>query len=353
MPEFDTPEERQEVHDFVSAIVDTEPMKVARKYIERESDSIISLERWHNTIVEMWFRRFSSGGDPALSGFEHVVVGEQEKSKVQGYHFWWKYYLDDGFAREGDDGAALGSSISDAEDRITYHGSKQDDLQLQFPESVTISYRWQAPDYDNHELRPLFKKIGGFFVGCSVEGLMALGTVRAYKGIEAPHVAIIEGARYDLKLFHSPNGQHIRTFYPVFKGSADLSEGVNRDPVINNSITADNLNSGNSFSVRIIAAVVNPAGDDRGFEKVTLVNVSPQEVSLSGWILEDKNKNILILPEKTILSGEFYTVSLEGDNVQLSNKGGKIRLSNEREKLIHQVVYSKAQARQQGAVILF
>ena len=35
------------------------------------------------------------GADPALSGFEHVVVGEQEGAKAQGYHFWYKYYLDD------------------------------------------------------------------------------------------------------------------------------------------------------------------------------------------------------------------------------------------------------------------
>ena len=41
MPEFDTPEERQEVHDFLTAIVDTEPMEVARHYIERESNSVI------------------------------------------------------------------------------------------------------------------------------------------------------------------------------------------------------------------------------------------------------------------------------------------------------------------------
>ena len=31
-----------------------------------------------------------------------------------------------------------------------------------FPESVTISYRWDAPDYDRGALRPLVKPIGGF-----------------------------------------------------------------------------------------------------------------------------------------------------------------------------------------------
>jgi len=88
LPESDTHQERQEVHDFVTAIIETEPMEVARQYIARETSTTLSHERWYNTIVEMWFRKFSSGGDPELSGFEHVVVGEQEKSRVQGYHFW-------------------------------------------------------------------------------------------------------------------------------------------------------------------------------------------------------------------------------------------------------------------------
>ncbi|MCG8685787.1 MAG: hypothetical protein MI892_12985, partial [Desulfobacterales bacterium] len=197
MEEHDTAQERQEVHDFVSLIIETEPMEVARAYIARESGSTVSKERWYNTIFEMWFRKFSMGGDPALTGFEHVVVGEQEKSKVQGYHFWWKYYLDDGFAHKVDDGISVPSTLSD--DRISYHGSKMKKGQMQFPESVTISYGWKAPDYGTENVHQLFKKIGGFFVGCSVEGLMALGTVRAHKGVRAPKVAVIEGARYDMK----------------------------------------------------------------------------------------------------------------------------------------------------------
>ena len=55
---------------------------------------------------------------------------------------------------------------------------------------MTISWRWHAPDYQANAFRPLSKKIGGFFVGCSVEGLMALGTVRAHKGVRAPHPGV-------------------------------------------------------------------------------------------------------------------------------------------------------------------
>nr|WP_320016060.1 lamin tail domain-containing protein [uncultured Desulfobacter sp.] len=346
MPEFDTPEERQEVHDFLTAIVDTEPMEVARQYIERESNSVISKERWHNTLMEMWFRRFSSGGDPELSGFEHVVVGEQEKSKVQGYHFWWKYYLDDGFAPQVDDGMQVPTDSEFKTDRIRFHGSKQKTGQLKFPESVTISYRWHAPDYDANAYRPLFKKIGGFFVGCSVEGLMALGTVRAHKGVRAPSVAVIEGAKYDMKLFHSPNGQHIRTFYPIFLGAADPSNGGNGDDVIPD----DNLHLS---PIRIISAMVNPADHDVGFETISLVNVSPDKVSVENWSLRDKNNKRHVIDDRMMDPGSFYTIRLDGTTVQLSNKGGEILLLNSHGEQMQKVVYSKKQARQQGATVLF
>ena len=351
MPEFDTPEERQEVHDFIATILETEPMEVARTYIERESGSTITRERWHNTIIEMWFRRFSSGGDPELSGFEHIIVGEQEKSKVQGYHFWWKYYLDDGFAKKVDDGIPVFSGLTD--DRITYHGSKQKAEQAQFPESVTISYRWNAPDYEKMAMRPLFKKIGGFFVGCSVEGLIALGTIRAHKGIRAPRIAVIEGARYDMKLFHSPNGQHIRTFYPMFLGAADLSDGSDRNGGRGDIIIPPVDSADTSRSVRIVAAMVNPGGHDVGFEKVTLVNVDPIDVKLENWSILDKNGKVHVIGNTTLKAGEFFTIRLTGENIQLSNKGGEIVLVNEAKNEVHRVSYSKAQARKQGGTILF
>lgn len=354
MPEFDTPEERQEVHDFVTAIVDTEPMEVARQYIERETSSTISRERWHNTLMEMWFRRFSSGGDPELSGFEHVVVGEQEKAKVQGYHFWWKYYLDDGFALQVDDGLQVPANPNFMEDRIRFHGSKQKGGQLKFPESVTISYRWHAPDYDANAYRPLFKKIGGFFVGCSVEGLMALGTVRAHKGVRASAVAVIEGARYDMKLFHSPNGQHIRTFYPIFLGAADPSNGGGRDDVAPLTSTADSAVDTFILSpIRIISAMVNPAGDDVGFETVSLVNVSADNVNIANWSLRDKHDNRHVLEDSLLDPGTFHTIRFDGSTVQLSNKGGEILLYNANGEQMHKVSYSKNQAKQQGITILF
>lgn len=355
MEEHDTPQEREEVHTFITTIIDTEPMNIAKTYIERESGSTITRERWYNTIVELWFRRFSMGGDPALSGFEHVIVGEQEKSKVQGYHFWWKYYLDDGLANLVDDGASVPASLSD--DRIFYHGSKLKPGQKQFPESVTISYAWNAPDYENNEVRPLFKKIGGFFVGCSVEGLMALGTVRAHKGFHAPSIAVIEGARYEMKLFHSSNNRHIRTFYPKFLGPADVINPTSSNPVpipIPDTDTSDSESETNLIPpIRIVGAKVNPEGHDPGLETVVIANVGAKDLSLNDWYLQDKNENSHLFEEKTIKSGEFLSIRLSGQNVQLSNKGGSIYLYNSSKEIVHQVSYSKTQAKTQGITILF
>ena len=329
--EFETPQEREEVHTLVQAIVDTAPMEIARNYIARATGQSFSRERWYNTLMEMWFRRFSMGGDSHLSGFEHVVVGEQEGSKAQGYHFWYKYYLDDGFARQVD--GSVGNFSGLADDRIAYLGSKQEEGQEQFPQSVTISYRWDAPDYDREKVHPLVKPIGCFFVGCSVEGLLALGTVRAHVGARAPKEAVIDGARYDLKVYRSHNNRHVRTFYPVFLGS----------------VTGPNGDS----NVRIIAVLINPEGHDPGKETVTLINIGNKQTPLDGWRIEDRNGKAQKLAGMAIGAGETVRIFLDPSGAKLSNKGGIIKLIDANGRVVQEVSYPREQARKQGQTILF
>jgi len=338
--ENETPQEREEIHDLVHAMVDTAPMQLAREYVAQETNTSITRERWYNTLMEMWFRPFSMGGDPYLTGFEHVVVGEQEGPKAQGYHFWYKYHLDDGFAREVDGAIEYFPGLTN--DRIVYLGSKQSEGQGQFPESVTISYRWDAPDYDRKAIRPLTKATGGFFVGCSVEGLLALGSVRAHLGARAPKQAEINGAKYSLKLFRSSNNLHVRTFYPVFLGSADGNDNNDND---NNSIIASNI--------RIIAALINPAGDDPGKETVTLINTGDSDTSLQKWRLLDRNNRAQLLPEINIAAGETLRFILDPAAIQLSNKGGQIALLDMENAIRHTVTYSKGQVKEDGRTILF
>jgi hypothetical protein len=332
-PEVETPQEREEVHNLLTAIIDTPAMQVARRYVEQSTNTVVSKERWYATLLELWFRRFAQGGDPALSGFEHVFVGEQEGAKVQGYHFWYKYYLDDGLASTIDRTRLPGFK----DDRIVYLRGQYGDGQENFPESVTISFKWDAPDYDRSATRPLTKPIGGFFVGCSLEGLMAIGAVRAHVGARAPKEAVINGARYDLKVFRSDNNQNIRTFYPVFLGATGDSPTTTSSPV------------------RIIAALINPLGDDPGKETVTLINTQSASVSLEGWYLLDAMNNRYVLSDQAniLAAGATTAITLPRNSIQLSNKGGEIRLLNRDGKVVHSVSYTKSQAQEQGHTVVF
>ena len=344
--EVETPQEREEVHNFLQAILDTPPMQVARAYIEAAIGTTVSRERWYTMVLEIWFRRFSAGGDPDLSAFEHVIVGEQEGAKVQGYHFWYKYYLDDGFAAEVD--GTRGNFPGLSNDRIAYLQSFATEQQKAFPESVTISYRWNAPDYDARARRPLTKPKGGFFVGCSAEGLIAMGTVRAHVVANAPKEAVINGGRYDLKVFRSPDNKNLRTFYPVFLGAAPPQGGGGTGSG-GGTPTPGTVNG----PVRIVGALLNPVGDDPGRETVSLINTGSTNVSLAGWRLVDKQNHHYEITDLVLAGGSAATVLLPENSVQLSNKGGEIRLVNPLNQTVHRVSYSREQALREGETIVF
>lgn len=206
------------------------------------------------------------------------------------------------------------------------------------PEVVTLAYKWEAYDYQAKERRSLYKPIGGFWVGCSIEGLMALGTVRCLIEARAPKEAIINNAKYALKVFRSSNNQSMRTFYPEFLGLVERP---------NNTILVPG-----DADVRIIAALINPQGDDKGKETVTLLNLSPNAIDLTDWLLKDKFNNSLNLVGNTIAPGGTTTIALSGNDAILSNSGGKIVLYN-KQNPIHEVSYTKAEIGEQGWTTVF
>ena len=67
------------------------------------------------------------------------------------------------------------------------------------PEVVTLAYSWDAYDAETGQRRRLYKPIGGFWVGCSIEGLLALGTVRFFE--RGRIETTINGARYEIELY--------------------------------------------------------------------------------------------------------------------------------------------------------
>lgn len=103
-------------------------------------------------------------------------------------------------------------------------------------------------------------------------------------------------------------------------------------------------------TVRLIAALVNPSGPDKG-EKVTLLNTSPQSIDLNGWRLADKNKNKHSLSGK-LEPGATTTITLP-QTIQLSNQGGIITLLNSDGIKVDGVAYTREQASREGWTIVF
>jgi poly(U)-specific endoribonuclease len=208
-------ERKRRMIALLDGVLDLPPMALAREEVGRLRGSALSDHAWGQLVFELWFRMYDDGRNLDLSGFEHIVVGEQRGGTVSGYHFWYKYWLDDHPEKLGGD-------------RIEWYGTRYDGregrigrltpLGWQVPEVVTLAFRWHAEDADAPQPRPLFKPIGGFWVGVSIEGLMALGTVRFFQ--RGRIETALNRARYEIEVHRSPDGRSLRTFFPRFLGLA-------------------------------------------------------------------------------------------------------------------------------------
>jgi hypothetical protein len=102
--------------------------------------------------------------------------------------------------------------------------------------------------------------------------------------------------------------------------------------------------------VRIVAALVN-APTTPEHETVTLLNTTPHTVSLDGWKLLNKAKDVMPLAG-SLAAGEARKIDVS-PNVPLSNKGGLITILNENGLKVDGVSYTKEQASQPGWTIVF
>jgi uncharacterized protein YukJ len=106
-------------------------------------------------------------------------------------------------------------------------------------------------------------------------------------------------------------------------------------------------------AVAIVAAVVNPEGEEIGNETVTLLNTLSQPVNLAGWGIEDRTGQRDSLDGAQLRGGEARTIVLTGQGARLGNKGGAITLRDRDGLRVHSVTYSQEDAREQGRTILF
>jgi poly(U)-specific endoribonuclease len=197
-------DEQRRVLEYVGMVEDTPPLRVAREYIGQRTGRRLGADAWNALLHGAWFAQYRMGRDADQSGFEHVFLGEADGAELKGYHFWYRYWLDERVERPGgvrDLIDVLGGAIRPGD--VT-------------PDVVTLRYRWADRSADGGKPRWFTKPLGGFWVGPSPEGLLALGLVRWAREANPPRTARINGVQYHLVLHTSDDGRHIRTFFPSF-----------------------------------------------------------------------------------------------------------------------------------------
>ncbi|NES46002.1 MAG: endoribonuclease, partial [Moorea sp. SIO2C4] len=109
-PEFTPEEEEHEQLDFISLILSTKPIQLARNYINEELGENLSEQQFRIKLQRIWFEHYTNyykgKSTHFASGFEHVFVGEgkynirsgdkrETLGTISGYHSWVKFYLDE------------------------------------------------------------------------------------------------------------------------------------------------------------------------------------------------------------------------------------------------------------------
>lgn len=209
MKEISNPAEEKEILEFLKFAIATEPMKIARKFVESKGidGASGSDEEWIDYLIEVWFKTYYKG---STSAFEHIFCGEQgitKHKKLNGHHFWYHYYLHDG-----------PFEVTKYDDTIYFvkHVEVKRAETSNRAEVITVKYQYTAFDDSASQGLLLYKDIGGFFVGISGEALLAFGTVANVDGRSTIPITI-NGEDYDVMAFDTKDGEHFRTFYPKIK----------------------------------------------------------------------------------------------------------------------------------------
>ena len=106
------------------------------------------------------------------------------------------------------------------------------------------------------------------------------------------------------------------------------------------------------MSIRILAALVNPIGTDRGKETITLLNTTPEDVNLKGWAIEDKKGKRTII-DAVVKGGQTYLIDLKSGQTNLVNTGGTLVLFDHENDPMDIVSYSRNDASNEGWTIVF
>lgn len=306
-----TAKEIKEINDYLDFAIPTKVMRRAQEYCGYKGKDAA----WKDWLKNIWFSFFSTNKGKDLSAFEHVFVGEESRGNiVGGYHFWYKLYHDE----------------NDGDDEIDIQGLYDRES---LPESITVR---STTEVDPKHV--IVKQKGGFLIGPSGEGLMALYTAAAYAKLHNHKLDGVFGNKlFSQQVFFvaATNGkQCFRTCYSVYVGPApaDSKPSSNTPPPKPGPQEEKPSVSG---SVAIIGILPNPVGEDKGNEKIKLKSKSGKftldvvkgfQIAVNTGAAQSlKNANFSIKnDEVTITLPEDIVLPNTGATVRIFDKNGEV-----------------------------
>ncbi|KAG7217406.1 hypothetical protein INR49_021573 [Caranx melampygus] len=191
-----TTEELTEISLFLDAVLQTEVMKRAHRYLVRKGQSSANLRLFKNQLNLIWFQLYHRERNRGLDscGFEHVFVGETKSgTEIIGFHNWIQFYL------------------QEKNRHLDYKGYKAREHDL--------------PDHDDHVLNlqfswhELVKPVGSTFIGTSPEFEMALFTVVFLMNTERSTTVLVNIDQCQMELVVIRHGRSLGTAYPKLLSS--------------------------------------------------------------------------------------------------------------------------------------
>ncbi|XP_071393829.1 uridylate-specific endoribonuclease C [Centroberyx affinis] len=189
-------EERTEINLFLDAVLDTEVMKRAHKYLVSKGQSRSDLRSFRSQLYLIWFHLYhrDRNGGVDSCGFEHVFVGETRSGReIIGFHNWIQFYL------------------QEKNRHLDYKGYKARDH--------------DTPDQDDHVLNLQFswhglvKPVGSAFIGASPEFEMALFTIVFLMNTERSTTVLVNIDQCQMELVVIRHGRSLGTAYPKLLSS--------------------------------------------------------------------------------------------------------------------------------------
>lgn len=191
-----TTEEQTETNLFLDAVLETEVMKRAHKYLVSKGQSNSDLRLFKSQLYLIWFHLYHRQRNTGLDscGFEHVFVGETKSgTEIIGFHNWIQFYLQENSTH------------------LDYKGYKARDHDL--------------PDQDDHVLNLQFswhglvKPVGSTFIGTSPEFEMAVFTIVFLMSTERSTTVLVNIDQCQMELVVVRHGRSLGTAYPKLLSS--------------------------------------------------------------------------------------------------------------------------------------